>query len=220
MSRLDELIREYCPEGVEFKALVDLCKIETGKLNANATVENGKYAFFTTAKQISRIDTYAWDAEAIMIAGNANVGDIKYYKGKFNAYQRTYVLTEFSINVQAKFLYYVLKNGLKQYLDSNKNEAAMVYIVLSVLQHFKIPLPPLPVQREIVRILDAFTGLTEDLTAELAERKKQYAYYRDTLLAFDNNTFRILGNLIPDINPDSIENTSIGNLITREREKA
>ena len=74
MSKIDDLIKELCPDGVELKKLGAICKIETGKLNANASREDGKYPFFTTAKEISRIDTYRWDAEALLIAGNANVG--------------------------------------------------------------------------------------------------------------------------------------------------
>ncbi|MCU0083083.1 restriction endonuclease subunit S [Streptococcus danieliae] len=77
MTYIEELIKEHCPNGVEWKTLGEVCKIETGKLNANAAVENGTYPFFTTAKEISRIDTYRWDTEALLIAGNANVGDIK-----------------------------------------------------------------------------------------------------------------------------------------------
>ncbi len=84
MSRLDELIQQYCPDGVEYRKLdsgdaKSLVKIETGKLNANAAVIDGEFAFFTTAKEISRIDHYRWDCEALLVAGNANVGDVKYY---------------------------------------------------------------------------------------------------------------------------------------------
>ena len=184
MSKLDELIAELCPDGVEYKPLESVCKIETGKLNANAAVEDGEYLFFTTAKEPSRINHYRWDTEALLIAGNANVGNVKYYIGKFEAYQRTYVLTDFDSSVSVKFLYYSLSNNLKVYLDSHKNEAAMTYIVLSTLQDFKIPVPPLPVQNEIVRILDNFTELTAELTAELQKRREQYRHYSTVL--FDN----------------------------------
>ena len=87
MNKIDELIKERCQNGVEYKTLGDICKIETGKLNANAAVEDGEYLFFTTAKEVSHIDTYRWDTEALLIAGNANIGDVKHYVGKFDAYQ-------------------------------------------------------------------------------------------------------------------------------------
>ena len=104
MSRIEELIEKYCPDGVEYKLLGQVCQIETGKLNANSSVENGKYLFFTTAREPSKIDTYRWDTEALLIAGNANVGEVKYYKGKFEAYQRTYVLTNFSKDLIIKII--------------------------------------------------------------------------------------------------------------------
>ena len=108
MSKIQELIKEKCPNGVQYKKLKDICKMETGKLNANAAVEDGEYNFYTTSKKISKIDTYRWDTEALLIAGNANVGDVKYYKGKFEAYQRTYVLTEFDDYIVVKYLYHIL----------------------------------------------------------------------------------------------------------------
>ena len=195
MSRLDELIQELCPDGVEHTTLGKVAKIETGKLNANAAVENGKYMFFTTAKEPSKIDSFRWDTEALLVAGNANVGDVKHYIGKFEAYQRTYVLTEFREDLLVKFIYYVLANSLKEYLNSYKNEAAMTYIVLGTLTNFEVPVPPLEVQREIVRILDSFTLLTAELTAELTTeltaRKSQYEFYRCNLLNYDTSIAHI-----------------------------
>jgi len=123
-----------------------------------------------------------------LIAGNANVGDVKYFVGKFEAYQRTYVLTEFNKSISVRFLFFFLQNGLKHYLESHKNEAAMTYIVLSTLENFLVPVPPIAVQREIVGVLDKFSALTTDLTAglpaEISARRKQYEYYRDKLLSF------------------------------------
>ncbi|MFK9683617.1 restriction endonuclease subunit S [Escherichia coli] len=177
---------------VEWKTLGQTCKIETGKLNANAAVDDGEYMFFTTAKETSKIDKFRWDTEALLIAGNANVGEVKHYIGKFEAYQRTYVLTNFDENVSVRFLYFVLSHSLKKYLEERTNSAAMTYIVRSTLENFPIPIPSpdnpeksLAIQSEIVRILDKFTALTAELTAELNMRKKQYNYYRDQLLSFD-----------------------------------
>lgn len=178
---------------VEWKALGEVCRIETGKLNANAAVDDGAYMFFTTAKEASKIDKYRWDTEALLIAGNANVGEVKHYIGKFEAYQRTYVLTNFPKDINARFLFFVLSNSLKKYLEEKTNSAAMTYIVLSTLENFPIPIPcpenpkkSLEIQAEIVRILDTFTELTTELTTELSARKKQYSYYRDQLLGFED----------------------------------
>lgn len=192
MTYIDELIKDNCPNGVEWKTLGELCKIETGRLNANAAIDGGKFPFFTTAKEISWINTYRWDEEALLIAGNANVGDVKYYSGKFEAYQRTYVLTEFDENIQVKYLYHYIRYDLKRYLELNTKKAAMSYIVLSTLKEFQIPLPPIEIQKEIVKILDKFTKyvteLTAELTAELTLRQKQYSYFRDKLLSFDDES--------------------------------
>jgi type I restriction enzyme S subunit len=199
VSKLDELIQEYCPEGVEYISLGSLCKIETGKLNANAAVENGPYLFFTTAKEISRIDKYRWDTEALLIAGNANVGDVKHYEGKFDAYQRTYVLNNFDKSINVRFLYFFVSSALKSYLENRTNSAAMTYIVLSTLQDFKVPIPPLEVQKEIVNILDKFTQLEAELSAELDARRKQYEYYREKIIIHDNIGAKIALNAIAKI---------------------
>lgn len=177
MSKIDDLIQKLCPNGVEYRTLGTLCSIETGNLNANCSVEGGEYAFFTTAKEISRINAYRWDTEALLVAGNANVGDVKHYIGKFDAYQRTYVLTQFDELMSVRFLYFVLSSTLKQYLEAKSNKAAMTYIVLDTLKGFRIPVPPLAVQEEIVRILDSFTSLEAELEAELEARRRQYEHY-------------------------------------------
>ena len=169
--------------------LSSVCNIETGKLNANAATIDGQYAFFTTAKETSYTDTYRWNTEALLIAGNANVGDVKHYCGKFNAYQRTYVLTDFANHVNVNFLYYILTAHLKNYLDSNKNEAAMTYIVLSTLENFSFIIPPIEIQNKIVSILDKFSALVEETTGLLPKEiklvQKRYEYYRDKLLSFN-----------------------------------
>lgn len=173
---------------VEMVKLGKTCLIETGKLNAKAATENGAYCFFTTAEEVSKIDTYRWDTEALLIAGNANVGSVKHFKGKFEAYQRTYVLTQFVSDIQPRYLYHYLEARLKDYLVDKSNSAAMTYIVLSTLQSFPIPVPSLATQQKVIDILDRFdaltTSLTDGLPAEIEARRQQYEYYRDYLLDF------------------------------------
>lgn len=198
MNILEEI--QNCP--VEWKELGEVCEIETGKLNANESVEDGKYPFFTTAKEISRINSFRWNTEALLIAGNANVGDVKYYSGKFEAYQRTYVLTNFSHNVKARFLLHIIKQGLKSYLENNTNKAAMSYIVISTLKSFPIPIPPIEIQEKIVQILDKFTDYVTELTSELTSRKKQYSYYRDKLLSFEDEVYQVEWKTLSEIAKD------------------
>lgn len=87
--------------------LGDICKIKTGKLNVNDSCETGKYPFFSCSKDVYSIDNFSFDCEALLIAGNGDIGDIKYYKGKFDAYQRTYVLTDFSFDIQYVMQYLI-----------------------------------------------------------------------------------------------------------------
>lgn len=183
MSKIDEMLKN---EKVDWKRLGEVCEIKTGKLNVNAKVHNGKYLFFTTAQEISYINEYAFEGESLLVAGNANIGDVKYYIGKFNAYQRVYVLQNFN-NIYALYLMHFMKMELKNYLQGKKKQAAMTYIVLKDLEDFKITITSLQTQEKIVKKLDEFTNcvteLQTKLQAELKARIKQYSYHRDMLLS-------------------------------------
>jgi len=128
--------------------------IKTGKLNANAAVENGKYPFFTCSKGIYHIDDYAFDCEALMLSGNnaSAVYDVKYYNGKFNAYQRTYVITIKS-EYSEKLLYPFVQNMMEQQLNDLKNKSVgglTKYLTLPVVKEIRVPLPDIETQRQIV----------------------------------------------------------------------
>lgn len=138
------------------KPLGELVTIRTGRLDANAMVENGKYPFFTCSREVFKINEYAFDCKAILLAGNNASGDfnVKYYEGKFNAYQRTYVIT---INNEEKLLYIYLKNKLESHLKVFKNQAIGAntrFIKIGMITDIQIPLPPLFVQQKIVAILN------------------------------------------------------------------
>jgi len=124
---------------IKEEKLGNICHITTGKLDANAMVENGQYRFYTCAKDYYYIDKYAFDTEALLISGNgAYVGYIHYYKGKFNAYQRTYVLDQFTENIQYIKVY--LDEFLSKRINSEKKEGNTPYIVLSTLSDMEIKL--------------------------------------------------------------------------------
>ena len=132
--------------------LGDLCSITTGKLDANAMVKDGLYPFFTCAEQVYRINSFAFNTEALLISGNgANVGYINYYKGKFNAYQRTYVLSDFKENIQ--YIRYYLKAYLHTRIGQEKNVGNTPYIVLNTLSDMWISFPSQNRQNQIVAIL-------------------------------------------------------------------
>ena len=133
--------------------LGEICKITTGKLDANEMVPNGKYRFYTCAKDYFYINKYAFDTEALLISGNgAYVGYVHYYKGKFNAYQRTYVLDSFIENI--RFIKHFLDKNLKKRISNEKMEGNTPYIILSTLSEMLIHLPSLTEQNAIAQILD------------------------------------------------------------------
>ncbi|PDX54109.1 restriction endonuclease subunit S [Helicobacter pylori] len=156
--------------------LGDICEITTGSLDANEMVHYGKYRFYTCAKEYYFIDKYAFDTEAILISGNgAYVGYVHYYKGKFNAYQRTYVLDNFSEHII--FVKYFLTMFLQSHIQTNRNEGNTPYIVMGTLKDFEIPLPPLNEQIAIANILS-------DLDSEiisLKNKKRQFENIKKAL---------------------------------------
>lgn len=136
----------------ECKKLGELCDITTGKLDANAMKPNGQYRFYTCAKEFYFIDEFAFDTDALLVSGNgANVGYIHHYKGKFNAYQRTYVLDKFKQNII--FIKYYLETFLHQRIESEKKASNTPYIVLSTLSDLLIRFPTLDEQNKIASFL-------------------------------------------------------------------
>ena len=152
--------------------LGDLVEIKTGKLDANAAVEGGKYPFFTCSREIYAIDKFAFDCEAILLAGNNAVGDfnVKHYAGKFNAYQRTYVIT---VNEKKKvlyrFLYFQMLKSPKKFKEQSVG-AGTKFLKLGMIKELEIALPSLEEQQRIVSTMDAVREETENL-ATLYTRK-------------------------------------------------
>ena len=137
------------------KRLGEICCIRTGKLDANAMVNDGKYPFFTCAKERYSIDTYAFDTDALLISGNgANVGYIHHYTGKFNAYQRTYVLDQFQEDIN--YVHVFLNRFLSSRIDAEKKAGNTPYIVLSTLSDMEIYIPDETTTKQLV---DLFTQI-------------------------------------------------------------
>jgi type I restriction enzyme S subunit len=148
----------------EPKLLGDLVKsFKTGKLDANAMVENGQYRFYTCAKNHYQIDKYAFEGEALLVAGNgAHLGYIHHYIGKFNAYQRTYVLQKFEANVV--FLRCLLDRYLPSRIQFEKKDGNTPYIVLSTLTEMPLVIPKDAAEQE--RIASCLTSLDDLITAQ------------------------------------------------------
>ncbi|MCE9210832.1 restriction endonuclease subunit S [Bacteroides fragilis] len=161
--------------GITYVKLGDICQISTGKLDANAQVDNGIYPFFTCAEQPFKIDNFAFDTEALLISGNgANLGYINYYKGKFNAYQRTYVLDLFSENIQ--YIKWALKVLLPKRIAIEKSSSNTPYIVLSTLTDLRLPIPNKSNQCHIAKLMQS---LERKLSSQIAlngsyNKLKQY----------------------------------------------
>ena len=164
------------PSGSDFpnweeKRLGDLCEITTGKLDANAMVEGGQYRFYTCAKEYYKIDDYAFDTDALIVSGNgANVGYIHHYQGKFNAYQRTYVLDSFTDNII--FVKFVLDEYLHKRIMKEKNEGNTPYIVMGTLTDMKINLPSFSEQAKISNFLSSIDTKIEQVGKQLRESKQ------------------------------------------------
>ena len=159
-----------------FVLLKDICSISTGKKDVNEGNPNGQYPFFTCAKENTFSDNYSFDTEAILIAGNGQVGNTKYYKGKFEAYQRTYILFNFSKKVLPKYLYFVLKNKLQEYFSDKTLGTTMPYIRMGFLSDFPIPLPTTERQKEIIEELtdkEKYIKENENKIKETSETIKQ-----------------------------------------------
>jgi type I restriction enzyme, S subunit len=148
----------------EPKLLGDVVKsFKTGKLDANAMVENGQYRFYTCAKNYYQIDDYAFEGEALLVAGNgAHLGYIHHYIGKFNAYQRTYVLQKFKANVI--FLRCLLDRYLPARIQFEKKDGNTPYIVLSTLTEMPLLVPRDPDEQQ--RIADCLTSLDDHIAAQ------------------------------------------------------
>lgn len=187
MSKLEELIEQYCPDGVEYVKIGEIAQVGTGSSNGNEAIEDGIYPFFVRSQIIKKKDTYEYDEEAIIIPGEGGIGDIFHYiNGKYALHQRVYRIHFISPHINVKFAFYYMKSAFKKFIMAKAVSSTVSSIRKPMIEGFSLPIPPLPVQEEIVRILDTFTELQAELQAELQKRKQQYNYYRDNLLAFED----------------------------------
>ena len=164
LDKLDELVKSRFvemfgdnytnPRNLPILKWDDVFITKTGKLDSNAAVVDGKYPFFTCAKEVLSIDTYAFDQEALLLAGNNAAGkyDVKYYEGRFNAYQRTYVLS-----LKGNWSYKLFKFQLEEKLDYLQQQSLgglTKYLTLKILGELSFLLPPMEDQK----IFDEFAA--------------------------------------------------------------
>jgi len=153
--------------------LGDYVNIKTGKLDANASSPNGQYPFFTCSIEPLRIDSYSYDCECVLVAGNGDL-NVKYYNGKFEAYQRTYIIESKDKNSLSVVYLYSFLNFYIEILRKESIGGVIKYIKLGNLTEAKIPLPPLATQKHIAAVLDKCTEV-------IAKHKRMLEKY-DTLV--------------------------------------
>lgn len=211
MSRLDELIQEYCPDGVDYKPLKNLASIDIGKfVRSDKQGDEKPYPVFNGGRRNTGMyDEYNHDGDYILIsARGANAGYTNYFSGKYWAGNSCYSVAINPSIINYRFAYYVIKNSEQAFLG--KQQTGSIPAVSKVqVSNLLIPVPPFPVQEEIVRILDEFTLLSAELAAELAARKKQYEYYKDMLINNQNDRKQYKLEDIATYSTDRIEASNV-----------
>ena len=214
MSKLDELLRELCPDGVEYKRFDEVCtlnaRIGWQRLTKAEYMSKGDYLLITGTdftetheidystcvyvteeryKQDSKIQLKNGD---ILITKDGTLGKVAQVKGlemPATLNGGVFVVRCKDGSLENRFiLHYLLSNHFQSVVEQQKTGSTISHLTQTLFSRLMIPLPPLEVQREIVRILDNFTNLTAELTAELTARKNQYEFYRDKLLTYDSKT--------------------------------
>ncbi len=191
MSKLQNLIDKLCPDGVEYVEIKDICDINRGRIISKNYINSnfGEYPVYSSQTEnkgiLGTINTFDYFGEYITwTTDGANAGTVFYRKGKFSITNVCGLLNVISNKVLVRYLYFQLTILAPNYVNRGMGNPKLMS---NVMGKIKIPLPPLEIQSEIVRILDNFT----ELTAELTARKKQYEYYREKLLTFGDEVERV-----------------------------
>lgn len=177
MSKINQLIQNHCPAGVEYKKLEDVLTIKNGR--DYKQFGDGDVPVYGSGGIMTYINTAVYDKPSVLIPRKGSLDKLYYVDTPFwNVDTIFYTDIDTSL-VEPKYIYYYLEG---QHLERLNKAGGVPSLTQAVLNKVQLPVPPLEVQREIVRILDNFTSLKAELQAELQARKKQYEYYRDELL--------------------------------------
>ncbi|HEL2195177.1 restriction endonuclease subunit S [Streptococcus suis] len=195
MNYIEKMLQDYCPNGVEWKELGEVCVVKTGQQINKTFIQNnlGRYPVVNSGKEpLGFVNVYNTEDDPIGITSRgAGVGYVSWNEGKYFRGNLNYSSTIKDSNViLPKFLYYFLKNSSKA-IENLCTFEGIPALNKSNLEMLKIPIPPLEIQKEIVALLDKFTEYVTELTAELTDRQKQYSFYRDKLLSFEDEIYRV-----------------------------
>ena len=170
-------------KGWEAKPLEEVATIRTGKRDANHQVENGPYPFYTCAFGQFKSPTFSFDGASIILPGNgANVGKVFFFDGKFEAYQRTYIVNELGKSINPRFLYFCFSANWPGWISNKQFGSATNYIVVGDLKAFPVPTPPLPEQENTVEQLESFTEETQRLAKHYEWKLELLAALKKSLL--------------------------------------
>ena len=190
MSKLQDLIQKLCPDGVEYKKLGDVCELSRGKVYSKTyIVENaGEYPVYSSQTanngELGRISTFDYDGEYLTwTTDGAYAGTIFHRKGKFSITTVCGLISIKITDLSIRFLYYWLSIKAKEHVYSGMGNPKLMSNQMIPIE---VPIPPLKVQEEIVKILDRFAEYAAELQAELQARQEQYEYYRNKLLSFSD----------------------------------
>ena len=177
MSKLDELLAELCPDGVEYRELKDVLTIKNGKDYKG--LSEGNYPVYGSGGIMAYVSDYVYDKPSVLIPRKGSIDKLYYVEEPFWNVDTIFYTDIDTTKAVPRYIYFCLQ---REHLEQYNTAGGVPSLTQKVLNKVKLPVPPLEVQREIVRVLDSFTLLTAELTAELTARKKQYDFYRDKLL--------------------------------------
>ncbi len=193
MHKIERLLQTLAPKGVEFRKLGEVCEStnkKTLKISEVSEIKNkGMYPVINSGRDLyGYYHDFNNDGENITIASRGEyAGFINYFNEKFFAGGLCYPYKVKDTNeLLTKFLYFYLKTNEIQIMENLVSRGSIPALNKADIETLTIPIPPLEIQQEIVKILDAFTELNTELNTELKARKKQYEYYQNMLLDFDN----------------------------------
>ena len=214
LNHIERMVAKLCPRGVEYVKVGDIADIGTGSSDRKDAVPDGEYPFYVRSREVLRSASYLFDEESVIIPGEGGIGEIFHFvSGKYNLHQRAYRVSFRVDYINTKFAYYYFAANFKKFILAKSVNATVKSIRKPMVQSFQIPVPPLEVQNAIVEILDKFTELEAELEAELAARRAQYEYYRNSL--FENLSgggSEILGNLVKIKNGKSYKGFNSGDI--------
>ena len=186
MSKIDELIKEKCPNGVEYRTLGKVCLVGAkDAITKSMLSEDGPYPVINSSREIlGYLDRYNNTGNTLVLTSHgAYAGFCHFMETEFFAGALCYPMKSVDDNIiLTKYIYYWLKNIEGTIRETYTNKSGVPYINFKALMKSKIPVPPLEIQQEIVGMLNSFTELEAELEAELTKRKQQYEHYRNSLL--------------------------------------